>query len=100
MSMNNTLTIFGRFSRNSDIGFIMQQPNYDSGADLPKAYWNIEFFGRIKTKMVTPISEIDMKKQWLYQTSHLKDVTKENMATTKYDTNQLQLPNNGKKAND
>ncbi|CAG8829114.1 23142_t:CDS:1, partial [Cetraspora pellucida] len=49
MGMDNTLTIFGRFSGNPDLGYTMQQPDYDSAADLPKAYWNMEFFKRIKS---------------------------------------------------
>ncbi|CAG8816561.1 6633_t:CDS:1, partial [Cetraspora pellucida] len=38
MNIDNTLTIFERFSENLDIEYTIQQPDYNSGADLPKAY--------------------------------------------------------------
>ncbi|CAG8485332.1 23556_t:CDS:2 [Cetraspora pellucida] len=55
MDMDNILTVFRRFSRNPNLGYTMQQPDYDSGADLPKAYWNMEFFKRIKLVIYTKL---------------------------------------------
>ncbi|CAG8546081.1 522_t:CDS:1 [Cetraspora pellucida] len=57
MGIDNTLTVFGRFSGNPDLEYTMQQPDYDSEANLPKAYWNIEFFKRIKSVIYTKLYE-------------------------------------------
>ena len=57
MNMGNTLTVFGRFSGNSEIGYTMRQPNYNhaTNAGDPKAYWNMELFMRIKAIIYTKL---------------------------------------------